>query len=482
MSERINNFKLPVRMRLDSANRTYYTVCSGFWSTLRALLENDYLAQAAFNFVQKGLPEHFVVEAPTVPQAADAAVRLLPLLRERYLWEHNRAVFAHITNRRQLLDLARTMAAGDDGPERCEMEILTAWKNENPCDPPLPTVGRPKKMPLFVPGECIDGNVERLTEMHDRPSPVVVLQTPDFDYGDTNLPYTDSSDWPVFAVAAPPVKWYAVLLGNYYCALTEGWQHIIQSDCEIIVEKLNFTCENDIIEACNYVRRHEGGRPVNWDSFVKAIRNVPSNSILRGLNPYGSAVQCRTDYSASRRLPEMDKVAVMRACEAVRKTLPTPYAVPENTPIATLQGRTLENHLLNEYGTQPCLSNDAGTMYHAALLGDEFVINEYAVKPGATFAEVLAQAEENYFPSVGSDPDKTPADPDQWLLVLDSVPFRSYLESGERMKKFRFAIHLTADGGEVYEGPQALMQFDAGFRPQAIRAAEHPIDWTKTEL
>ena len=27
MSERINNFKLPVRMRLDSANRTYYTVC-----------------------------------------------------------------------------------------------------------------------------------------------------------------------------------------------------------------------------------------------------------------------------------------------------------------------------------------------------------------------------------------------------------------------------------------------------------------------
>lgn len=92
MSERINNFKLPVRMRLDSANRTYYTVCSGFWSTLRALLENEYLAQAAFNFVQKGLPEHFVVEAPTVPQAADAAVRLLPLLRERYLWEHNRAV------------------------------------------------------------------------------------------------------------------------------------------------------------------------------------------------------------------------------------------------------------------------------------------------------------------------------------------------------------------------------------------------------
>ena len=77
MSERINNFKLPVRMRLDSANRTYYTVCSGFWSTLRALLENEYLAQAAFNFVQKGLPEHFVVEAPTVPQAADAAVRLL---------------------------------------------------------------------------------------------------------------------------------------------------------------------------------------------------------------------------------------------------------------------------------------------------------------------------------------------------------------------------------------------------------------------
>ena len=160
MSERINNFKLPVRMRLDSANRTYYTVCSGFWSTLRALLENEYLAQAAFNFVQKGLPEHFVVEAPTVPQAADAAVRLLPLLRERYLWEHNRAVFAHITNRRQLLDLARTMAAGDDGPERCEMEILTAWKSENPCDPPLPTVGRPKKMPLFVPGECIDGNVD----------------------------------------------------------------------------------------------------------------------------------------------------------------------------------------------------------------------------------------------------------------------------------------------------------------------------------
>lgn len=278
------------------------------------------------------------------------------------------------------------------------------------------------------------------------------------------------------------MKWYAALLGNYYAALTEGWQHIIQSDGEIIVDKLNFTCENDLIEACNYVRRHEGGRSVSWDSFVKAIRNVPCNSMLRGLNPCESTVQCRTDYSVSRRLPEMDKAAVMRACEAVHKTLPTPYAVPENTPLATIRGRTLENHLLNEYGTQPCLSNDAGTMYHAALLGDEFVINEYAVKPGATFAEALAQAEENYFPSVGSDPDKTPADPDQWLLVLDSVPFRSYLESGERMKKFCFAIHLTADGGEVYEGPQALMQFDAGFRPLAIRAAEHPIDWTKTEL
>ena len=36
--ESINNFNQPVRFRLDSANRTYYTVCRGFWATLRALL------------------------------------------------------------------------------------------------------------------------------------------------------------------------------------------------------------------------------------------------------------------------------------------------------------------------------------------------------------------------------------------------------------------------------------------------------------
>lgn len=481
MSERINNFMLPVSMRLNSANRTYYAVCGGFWSTLRALLENEYLAQAAFNFVQKSLPEHFVVEAPTVPQAADVAVRLLPLLNERYVLTNNQALFARLRTPGQMLAKAREMTGDDAGPERVEMEILTAWKNAVNGEVTLPTADCPKSMPLFVPENCVDNSTDHWSELHSR-SKVIILQTPDFDWGEITLPYTDSSDWPVISVPKPPVKWYAALLGNYYAALTEGWQHIIRSDGEIIVDKLDFSCENDIIEACNYVRRHEGGRPVNWDSFVKAIRNVPCNSMLRGLNPCGSAVQCRTDYAASRRLPEMDKFAVMRACDTVRRALPTPYAMPENAPLTSPQGRTLANHLLNEYGAQPCLGSEPGTMYHTALLGDEFVINEYAVKPGATFAEVLAQAEENYFPSVGSDPDKTPADPDQWLLVLDSVPFRSYLESGERMKKFRFAIHLTADGGEVYEGPQALMKFDAGFRPLAIRAAEHPIDWTKTEL
>ena len=55
-------------------------------------------------------------------------------------------------------------------------------------------------------------------------------------------------------------------------------------------------------------------------------------------------------------------------------------------------------------------------------------------------------------------------------------------EIEEQMKKYRFAIRLTADGGEVYEGPQALRKFDEGIRPLAKRAAEHPIDWTKTEL
>ena len=56
------------------------------------------------------------------------------------------------------------------------------------------------------------------------------------------------------------------------------------------------------------------------------------------------------------------------------------------------------------------------------------------------------------------------------------------MEIEEQMKKYRFAIRLTADGGEVYEGPQALRKFDEGIRPLAERAAEHPIDWTKTEL
>lgn len=478
--ERINNFNQPVRFRLDSANCTYYTVCRGFWATLRALLENDYLAQTAFDFVKKGLPEHIVVEAPTMRQAADVAVRLLPLLHERYIWENNAALFAGLATPWQMLEKARAMTGSDVGPECVEEEILTAWKGTNDTEATLPTAGRPEAMTLFVPENCLDSC--SVIEMQNRRSPVIVLRQTDFECSDTNLIYTDSSDWPVFTVAKPPVKWYATLLSNCYFALSQGMRRIIRSHSEIIVEKLNFTCENDIIDACTYVRRHEGGRPVGWDDFVDAIRNVPCNSKLRGLNPYESSVKYRTDYSGFRSLPMLNIAAMMRACEAMRKTLPTPYAVPENAPITTLQGRTLENHLLNEYGTQPCLSNDVGTMYHVVLDGDTLCVEEFAVMPGATLDEVLTQAEGNYTKNTPNKAESEHADPDQWLLVLDSTPFRSYMEIGEQMKKYRFAIRLTADGGEVYEGPQALRKFDEGIRPLAERAAEHPIDWTKTEL
>lgn len=480
MSESINNFNQPVGFRLDSANRTYYTVCRGFWTTLRALLETDYLAQTAFDFVKKGLPEHIVVEAPSMAQAADVAVRLLPLLRERYILENNAAMFAGLNTPFQMLEKARAMTGSNAGPERGEEEILTAWKGTNDTKATLPTAGRPETMPLFVPENCLDSC--SAIEMKNRRSPVVLLRLTDFDYTDTNLIYTDSSDWPVFTVAAPPVKWYAMLLSNCYFALSQGMRRIIRSHCEIIVEKLNFTCENDIIDACTYVRRHEGGRPVGWDDFVNAIRNVPCNSKLRGLNPYESTVQYRINCSGCRSLPMLNKVAMMRACEAMRKTLPTPYAVPENAPITTLQGRTLDNHLLNEYGTQPCLSNDVGTMFHVVLVGKTFCVEEFAVSPGVTLADVLTKAEENYSKSAPDEAESEHAAPDQWLLVMDSTPFRSYMEIEEQLTKYRFAIHLTADGGEVYEGPLALRKFDEGIRPLAERAAEHPIDWTKTEL
>lgn len=471
MSSYVNNFELPIRRRLDSQNHTYYMVCSGFWSTLRCLLETEHLARAAFEYVQAGLPEHFVVEAATEAQAADAAIRLLPLTRERYIYENDPDFFTRCDSPRELLARTCATADGDSGPERVEMEVLTAWAEEQPTGRSgvLPTKGRPHAMPLFVPQECVDNGTS--SEMYSRRSQVVVLQTPDFEWGDTNLLYANGSDWPVFSIGQPSDEWYGKLLSNYYYDLTDGWHMILSWDCKKILSKLKITCENDLIEACDYVRRHEGPRAVDSKNFLQAVRDVPRYGKLRGFNLDKSAVLCRADHAVSRRLPQAMRNAMMIACSQLESSLPKPYTEPTNESIQTEQGRTLVNHMLNQYGDAPCMSGGVATLLHMVQIGSNCCMDEAAIDPDASFGHVLQQAEECYMTSNPNAHEAYRIKPDQWMLVLDAEPF---MMDSDRLKSYRFAIHLTADGGEVYEGPQALRKFGAGARAMLIDSLQNP--------
>lgn len=471
MSCTVNNFQLPVARRLDSDNCTYYTVCSGFWKTLRCLLKTPHLAQAVFDYVRSGLPQHFVIRAGSDSLAVDAAVRLLPLTRERYLFQENPGYFTDCTTPEELLARACAMAGDAAGPERGEQELLTAWEDTlfDYQDTPFPTEGRPETMPVLVPLACAAGDAERQGKLRRRRSPVVLLEEAGRDYGEQPLLCADSSDWPAFTVPAPTARWYGQLMSDYYYKLTGGFHRITVSDCEQIAAQLDIRCENDVIEACDYVRRHEGPRPVNRNSFLQAIRDVPCYGALRGFDPDKSTVLCRPAHMVRRRVPQFIGNTMLIACNLLEAKQPTPYVTPTNAPLTTGQGRALENHLLNAYGSAPCLSDRAGTLLQVTLQGNTCCVDELAVDPGASLARLLEQAEESYLRSPKAV-EALCAKPDQWMLVLDAEPFQT---DSARLARYRFAIHLTETGGEIYEGPLALKKFCAGFRPMAQYAADH---------